>query len=308
MELRHLRYFVAVAEEQSFVAAARHLRLAQPALSKQIGNLETELGVRLFHRLPRGVRLTPAGEAFLVQARTTLEAAGRAVASAQGAAKADAAMLAFAHGELSLYGPVLERLLASFRKSHPNTQVRVSSQSDADTYQALKDRRVDVAAVFISLWPVEGFEAHRLVDCTTRGVLIPTNHALAARPSVRLEELSGLAWLHSVDRWPGVLETIEDALRDRGLNPRRRRERPKQTPTANVQIAAGDAWTLATEAIAEPYRTGSSGVVYRPFAEQEIPVWIALVWVPEASPLVHRLVDVARRMGLAVHDREPLLR
>src|SRR2546422_8565876 len=82
MELRHFRYFVAVAEEHSFAHAARRLRVAQPALSKQIRDLETELGVTLFERLPRGVRLTPAGEAFLADARGTPEAAGRAMEGA----------------------------------------------------------------------------------------------------------------------------------------------------------------------------------------------------------------------------------
>ena len=85
MELRHFRYFVAVAEERSFAQAARRLRVAQPALSKQIHDLEAELGVPLFERLPRGVRLTPAGEAFLADARATLEAAGRATTSARSA-------------------------------------------------------------------------------------------------------------------------------------------------------------------------------------------------------------------------------
>src|SRR3989441_1088004 len=104
MELRHLRYFVAVSEEGSFLRAAGRLRVAQPALSKQIRDLEREVGVALFHRLPRGIRLTPAGEAFLVEARGTLTAAGRAVTSARGAAKDGASDLEFAHGGAVLSG------------------------------------------------------------------------------------------------------------------------------------------------------------------------------------------------------------
>ena len=100
LELRPLWYFVAVAEQGSFVQAARRLRVAQPALSKQIRDLEGELGVTLFERLPRGVQLTRAGEAFLAHARVTLEAAARAVASARDAANGGSA-LEFAHG-----GPV----------------------------------------------------------------------------------------------------------------------------------------------------------------------------------------------------------
>src|SRR6185503_7626255 len=126
MELRHLRYFVAVAEEHSFVGASRRLRLAQPALSKQIHDLEAELGVALFDRLPRGVRLTRAGETFLEHARTVMDSAGRAVAHARRAAQDSASDLTFAHGELSVYSLVIEQLLAGFHARHPEGKLRVS--------------------------------------------------------------------------------------------------------------------------------------------------------------------------------------
>lgn len=303
MELRHFRYFVAVAEERSFAQAARRLRVAQPALSKQIRDLETELGVTLFDRLPRGVRLTPAGEAFLVEARSTLDAAGRAAASARGAAEDCASDLAFAHGELAVYTSILEDLLAAFRDAHPEAHVRLSSMTDADAHTALRERQIDVAAVFIAQWPVPGVDAFRLVDCTTKGVLLPASHPLAAKAAVRLAELRDLPWLHSApQRWPGFFRTFEGALRDRGLVPLRRRERPKETPSANVQIAAGEAWALASEAIAAPYRATTTAIVYRPFVEPPIPCWIALVWRPKATSLVHDLVAVARRIGGAPED------
>jgi DNA-binding transcriptional LysR family regulator len=295
MELRHLRYFVAVAEERSFVQAARRLHVAQPALSKQIHNLETELGVTLFQRLPRGVRLTPAGEAFLANARLTLEAAGRAVSSAREAGKNGGSELRFAHGELAVYTAIIEDLLAAFRDAHPEAQVHVLSKSDADTFQALREGQVDVASVFVAEWPVAGFEGLRIVDCTTTGVMLPASHPLAAGSSVRLADLRDLTWLHSSpQRWPGFFHTIDAALRDRGLVPSRRRERPRETPSSNVQIAAGETWALASEAIAARYRTEPSAIVYRPFVEPPIPCWIALVWRPKAPRVVHDLVDVAR--------------
>jgi len=301
MELRHLRYFVAVAEEQTFLRAASRLRVAQPAVSKQIRDLEVELGVTLFDRLPRGVRLTRAGEAFLTEARSTLEAAGRAVAIARSAAEGRVSDLRFAHGELAAYTSSIEHLLATFRDAHPEAQVRVSSMSDADAYKALREREIDVASIFIARWPVEGFDALRLVDCTTTGVLLPAGHPLAAKPVVQLEELRTLTWLHSAQqRWPGFFRTFEQALRDRGLVPLRRRERPKQTPSANVQIAAGEGWALASEAIAAPYRATPTAIVYRPFAEAPIPCWIALVWRRDAPSVVHEFVDVARKLGVAV--------
>jgi DNA-binding transcriptional LysR family regulator len=303
MELRHFRYFVAVAEERSFVQAARRLRVAQPSLSKQVRALETELGVTLFDRLPRGVQLTRAGEAFLIEARSTLDAAGRAMASARGAAQAGVSVLEFAHGELAVYGSVVEDLLAAFREAHPDALVRVSPKSDADTHKALRERRIDVACVFIAEWPVEGFGAHRLIDCVTQGVLLPASHPLAARPSVRLEELRTLTWLNSApQRWPGFFRTLQDALRSRGLVSLRRRERPKETPSANVQIAAGEAWALASEAIAAPYRTASTAIVYRPFVEPPIPCWLALVWRLKAPSLVHDFVAVARTLPGVLQD------
>src|SRR5882762_7899058 len=141
MELRHFRYFVAVAEEHSFAQAARRLR-------------ET---VTLFERIPRGVRLTRSGEAFLAEARGTLEAAGRAMTSARSAGKNGASDLEFAHGELSVYTSNIEDLLAAFRDAHPEAQVHVSSKSDADTYHALREGQVDIASVFVAQWPVAGF-------------------------------------------------------------------------------------------------------------------------------------------------------
>jgi DNA-binding transcriptional LysR family regulator len=306
MELRHLRYFVAVAEERSFVRASRRLRLAQPSLSRQIQALETEVGATLFHRLPRGVALTSAGEAFLEHARTAIESAGHAVAHARVAAQDGGSDLTFAHGELSVFSHLIETLLSEFRGKHPQARIRVSSQSDADAYRALREKRIDVACVFIADWPVvDGLETHRIVDCATTGVLLPATHPLAAQKSIRLAELSGTTWIHSgPQRWPGTFERLELALRDRGLVPQVRRERPRETPAANIQIAAGEAWALATEAVAAPYRGRSSGVVYRPFVEPPIPFWIALVWLPEASHAVHRLVQVARDLALAVPERK----
>src|SRR5919108_1111767 len=118
MELRHLRYFIAVAEEHSFSGAANRLRVAQPALSKQIRDLEIELGTVLFERGPRGVHLTASGRAFLVEARHTLDNASRAVASARGAAAGRDSPLRFASGSVATYGRDIERLLASFRDVH----------------------------------------------------------------------------------------------------------------------------------------------------------------------------------------------
>jgi len=215
--------------------------------------------------------------------------------SAREAAKDGGSALEFAHGELAVYTPIIEDLLAAFRDAHPAARIRVSSMSDADAHGALRQLQIDVAAVFVAEWPVAGFDGVRLVDCATTGVLLPASHPLAAKPAVRLAELRELTWLHSSpQRWPGFFRTFEDALRDRGLVPPRRRERAALAPTANVQIAAEDAWALATEAVAAPYRAAPAAIVYRQFVEPPIPCWIALLWHPKAACRVHDLVEVAR--------------
>lgn len=306
MELRHLRYFVAVAEERSFIGAAARLRVAQPSLSKQIRDLEVELGTTLFERGPRGVNLTAAGRAFLVEARRTLDDASRAVASARGAAAGRDFPLRFASGEVGSYGLSLEQLLTAFRDTNSDVQVEISSNHDGEIFHGLRERRIDVGSIFIAEWPVTGFSAHRLIDTRITGVLLPSSHPLSAQSCISLAQLRSMTWLNSAPRrWPGFLPMLEIAMRDRGLVPERRIERSRETPGMNLQIAAGEAWTLVSEAIAAPYRTASNGIVYRPFREPPIPCWLALAWLPPTLPLVDELVQAARNVGLALPEESP---
>src|SRR3989442_3076947 len=294
MELRHLRYFVAVAEERSFLRASGRLRVAQPALSKQIRDLERELGVQLFERLPRGARLTGAGQAFLRDARTTLESASRAVATARQAESKTA--LSFAHGDLYVYTPVVLELLAAFRRASPETTLRVVRVSDAEQQAALRERRIDVAATFVATWPVPGLEALQLADCTCTGVLLPATHPLAAERRIQLRELTDLTWLHPSERTrPDVYRALRAALGSRGLVPARHHGRRGDT-ASNVSIAAGDAWTLANCTVAAVYADMEASIVYRPFIDPPIPLWFAPLWPSDwSSPLVQTLVEGARR-------------
>ena len=293
MELRHLRYFVAVAEAGSFLRAASRLRVAQPALSKQIRDLEREVGVSLFERLPRGARLTPAGEQFLPDARNALESAARAVAIARAADGRPG--LKFGHGDLYVYTPVVLRLLGAFRRAFPETPVHVLRVSEAAQETALRERRIDVAAMFVGAWPVPGLEALQLADCAVTGVLLPATHPLAAQPEIRLHDLGDLTWLHpSQRRRPQLYRVLRTALESRGLVPTRHRGHRGDT-AVNVPIAAGDAWMLANSAVAAGYPDGTESIVHRPFVDAPIPLWFALVWRKDSSsPLVEELVRVAR--------------
>src|SRR2546426_2479703 len=134
MELRHLRYFVSVAEQGGFLKAAGQLRVAQSALSKQIRDLEREVGVALFERLSRGVRLTAAGEVFLAEARATLERAAGAVAGARRADQRRGSSLPLPPREGGGWGPVVAGLLAGVWAGPPTGGGRGGQLGEGEAY------------------------------------------------------------------------------------------------------------------------------------------------------------------------------
>lgn len=143
MELRHLRYFVAVAEELHFGRAAERLHMAQQPLSRQIRNLESEIGVVLFHRTKRTVRLTEAGQAFWKEAQKTLEQAERAIAIAQQIDRGEAG-----HLQIGFTGPVLNSVLPmvirQFKSRYPDIQLDLKRLSTEEQVLALHNQDVDV--------------------------------------------------------------------------------------------------------------------------------------------------------------------
>jgi DNA-binding transcriptional LysR family regulator len=304
MQLRHFHYFIAVADEGSFLKAARRLRVAQPSLSKQIQDLEREIGALLFQRLPRGVRLTPAGRAFLLEARLTVENASRAVASARRADEDADARLHFAHGRVGHYAGVLGQLLAGFRMQHPETQVQIHRLNETTQRAALREHRVDVAATFAGSLPVSGFAVHPLLNSSATGVLISSAHPLAARSAISLAELQPLTYLHVPRRVsPEIYRIALAALLSRGLIPDRLRPRASDDRSAALHIATGNAWTLASPHTASAY-AASDAIVYRPFVEPPIPFWLCLIWRLESpAPAVVNLVGVAQRLGLDASPR-----
>src|SRR5262249_54630806 len=146
MELRHLRYFVAVAEELSFRRAAEKLNLAQPPLSAQIKSLETELGVRLLERTTRSVSLTHAGRVFLEEARSVLAASSQAERRAQDAAHGLVGTL-----RLGVVAPTanawLAAILRRFRQRFPSVQLSVFDLTTPDQLRRLRENALDAALV-----------------------------------------------------------------------------------------------------------------------------------------------------------------
>jgi DNA-binding transcriptional LysR family regulator len=151
MELRHLRYFLAVGEEQHYGRAARRLRVAQPALSRQIQDLEEEIGFKLFERLPRGVRLSAAGQLFLEDARRILQevtdAAARAARAAR-VARGQSGTLRVGFTESTSWRGVVPRSIRRFREVQPDAELQLQPLPSLVQLEAIRSGRLDAGFVF----------------------------------------------------------------------------------------------------------------------------------------------------------------
>ena len=216
MELRHLRYFIAVAEAGSLtVAAEKKLHTAQPSLSRQIRDLEYEVGVQLMSRSVHGIELTAAGRAFLDHARLALTQAEAAKEAARRAAQP--AMQTFALGFLT--GTEMDWLPGAMRILHdelPNIQVTISSQYSPDLADALMRGRLDAAFMRPEKQAAE--LVYRRVTTEPLVVVFPSDHRLAAHDAVELQEIVGETFIIPSNTAPTLRVVIDDYLKRSGLD------------------------------------------------------------------------------------------
>ena len=216
MELRHLRYFVAVAEAGSLtVAAEQKLRTSQPSLSRQIRNLEDEVGAQLLRRNARGIELTPAGRVFLDHARVVLsqvEAAGEAARRVAHPAKPCFAMGFLTGHELTWMPEALQIL----RDELPNVDVMISSQYSPLLANALLKGTVDAA--FLRRERGVPDLAFRLLVKEPLVVILPSNHRLAALKAISPGDLVGETFVGVADTAPVLRAVIDNYLKRSGIN------------------------------------------------------------------------------------------
>jgi LysR family hca operon transcriptional activator len=216
MELRHLRYFVAVAETGSLtVAAEKRLHTAQPSLSRQIRDLEYQVGAQLMIRSARGVELTAAGRAFLDHARLALaqvEAAGEAARRAARPAKPSFA-LGFLTGQEMDWLPEALRIL---KDELPNIEVTVSSQYSPDLADALTRGKLDVA--FLRPEPGSPDLVFRRVVKEPLVVVLPSDHRLAARDAIDPDDIAGETFISVSKTAPVLRVVIDEYLKRSGVD------------------------------------------------------------------------------------------
>ena len=192
IEVRHLRYFVAVAEEGSFTAAARRVHITQQVLSAQVQQLEGILGVRLLERGSRGASVTAAGASFLDGARSTLAELDRAASAARNSALAIQGVLPVGLS-VAAGGELPTRLLAAFQREEPAVEIRLHSSDLTHPAGGLLDRSTDVAFVRPPI-RAAGIELATLAE-EPRVWVLPAGHPLAARDCLHLSDTETLPWI-----------------------------------------------------------------------------------------------------------------
>jgi LysR family hca operon transcriptional activator len=217
MELRHLRYFVAVAEEGNFTRAAeQRLHTAQPSLSRQIRDLETELGAQLIVRGPRGVELTPAGRVLLDHARVILSQVEVAREATRRAARP--ARTPFVVGFLTGYEMEwLPRIMETLRDELLNTELIIHSASSPELMRGLLSGRIDMA--FLRPGEETGGLAFKLIAHEELFVLLPSGHRLASNGAVEIGELARERFINFTRAFaPALRRVIDDYLSRSGVS------------------------------------------------------------------------------------------
>jgi DNA-binding transcriptional LysR family regulator len=300
MELRHLRYFVAVAEERHMTRAAERLGIQQPPLSQQIRALEDELDVRLFHRKPRGVELTDAGTAFLEHARAILAQVDRAAATTRRTARGEQGRVAVGFTSSAPFHPFVPRVIRTYREQSPLVSLALEESGSGELVQALHSEEIDAAFIRSPIADVVGLEVTPLLEEEMVAAL-PTGHAFAtSNEDKKRLPLGSLAKetfvLYKRPGGPGLYDTIITACRNSGFSPRVGQEAPRILSTLNL-VAAGLGVSIVPASLR---RLEMDGVVYRSLAKTQQPLapLILACRRSENSAAVKRFIELVKQSAL----------
>ena len=289
MELRHLTAFVAVAEELHFGRAAERLHLAQPPLSQQIRQLERELGVQLFERTTRSVRLTPAGQAMIDPARRVLQDVEIAARAARSGGRGELGRVSLGFSGASNHEH-LPRLTGAVRRQHPGLQLVLERKNYAnEAMSRVAEGALDLA--FVRL-PVnrEGV-CTRVIQREILVAALPANHRLAKSDEIDLAELADDPFVV----FPGIVgSSVRDALvracMESGFSPRIAQEAP-DTYTILELVAAGAGVTLTVSSV---QYLRNREMVFRPLAGPRRVLLAALAWrTNNTSPALQKVLEIA---------------
>jgi len=272
MELRHLRYFVAVADELHVTRAASRLGIAQPALTQQIKSLERELQVNLFARSGRGVTLTSAGEAFLLEARAILAHVAAATVKARDAALGLRGRLSIGFTESASFHPLVTQSFQAFRLACPEVELHLQEGHSPGLIEALTRGTLDFAFVRPP-FPLDPEVQFDILAEEQMMAAVPLDHRLAAKTQIVLADLSEERFvLYPRAVRPGLSDSVVAACQKSGFEPMVVQETPQLSSTINL-IAAGMGISVVPETMRQ---VRHETVSYRPVADLELKAYLGL--------------------------------
>lgn len=291
MDLRKLRYFVAAAEQQNFRLAAEISHISQPALSKQIALLEQDLGCELFIRSKRRVRLSPVGEAFLVDARRILREIDFAVQRVARAAAGHTGILRVGFRETAGRSPVISRIFREFKARYPDVELHLTQMTVDQVCENLIRETLHIG---LSYSPPANYKqlASLTVERERAHIAMPAQHPLARRDGVRVADLAGERFIWFVrSQRAYYLDAIMERFVRLGMTPDIVQEASNEAAMLNfVSLGLGICPVLAVNEDVAP-----QGIVYKPIVELDDEVKLEFIWLKNGtSPMTLNFLDIAR--------------
>ena len=293
MELRHLRYFVAVAQTHNFTRAAEMLGISQPPLSQQILRLEREIGTPLLKRLTRSVELTEAGKAFYEDACQILEQTGHALEKAKGIARGVSGQLSLGVASSVSFHDRVFNLLRDFQERYPDMELLMREQNMAALMHDLQEGLLDAA--FVRL-PCESSKVFNLKVIASEKMLValPASHALAKESHVALSQLGeDPLIMFPREVAPSLYELVLSACLRAGFQPHTGQQSPQISSSVGM-VAAGFGFAIVPESLC---CISHPGVTYLPIDDATLNTDIALAWRRlDRSPAVLHLVAMMENL------------
>jgi DNA-binding transcriptional LysR family regulator len=294
VELRHLRYFVAVGEEEHFGRAAERLHVVQPALTRQIKQLEEELGCALFDRLKRGVRLTEAGKSFLEEARRLLSDLERGIDRTRLIAQGKVGRLRVGFADSATLSGELPAILHDFHTSWPEVRLELYPSSSIETGEQLRKHGLDVGFVYMLPTNFPEMKNHR-INIERIVLALPQAHPLVKSKRVRLRDLKGepFIWFPRAAA-PLAYDHFLSTFHSAGLTLNIVQE--GNNPTTMLSLVAGGIGLTLTFKSSE--RRKPDNVVLKEVDDLQLTMKLSAIWrVDNKLPALQRFLEIIRNRG-----------